>query len=58
MIIRYCLLLAVNSPSSYEKLRRSGILVLQSQWTLLDNRNFIRPKRSVLHELTAMTDIL
>lgn len=60
MIIRYCLSLAAKSPSCYEELRNSGILVLPSQRTLRDYRNFIRPKRgfheSVLQELTAMTD--
>lgn len=52
--------MAVKSPSSYEELRNGGILVLPSQWTLLDYRNFTRPKRhfqeSLLQELTAMTD--
>lgn len=61
MIIRYCLSLAAKSPSCYEELRNSGILVLPSQRTLRDYRNFIRPKRgfheSVLQELKAMTDL-
>lgn len=61
MIIRYCLSLVAKSPSCYEELRKSGILVLPSQRTLRDYRNFIRPKRgfqeSVLVELKEMTDM-
>ncbi|XP_022780188.1 uncharacterized protein LOC111321541 [Stylophora pistillata] len=60
MIVRYCLSLAAKSPSCYEELRNSGILVLPSQRTLRDYRNFIRPKRgfheSFLQELKEMTD--
>ena len=36
IIIRYCLSLAAKSPSCYEELRNSGILVLPSQRTLRD----------------------
>ncbi|XP_022803322.1 uncharacterized protein LOC111340701 [Stylophora pistillata] len=60
MIIRYCLSLAAKSPSCYEEIRKSGILVLPSQRTLRDYRNFIRPKRgfheNVIEELKALTD--
>lgn len=60
MIIRYCLSLAAKSPSCYEELRNSGILMLPSQRTLRDYRNYIRPRRgfqeSVLQELKEMTD--
>lgn len=45
MIIRYCLSLAAKSPSCYEEIRNSGILVLPSQRTLRDYRNYIRPTR-------------
>ena len=47
MIIRYCLSLAAKSPSCYEELRKSRILVLPSQRTLRDNRNFIRPTKGI-----------
>ena len=60
MIIRYCLSLAMKSPSCYEELRRSGILVLPSQRTLKDYRNCIRPKagfqEEVIEELKEMTN--
>lgn len=60
MIIRYCLSLAAKSPSCYEELRQSKILVLPSQRTLRDYRNYIRPTRgfqdSVVEELKALTD--
>lgn len=45
MIIRYCLSLAAKSPSCYEELRRSKILVLPSQHTFKDYQNCIRPTR-------------
>lgn len=44
MIIRFCLSLAAKSPSCYEELRNSGVLVLPSQRTLKDYRNAITPK--------------
>jgi len=60
MIICYCLSLAAKSPSCYEELRQSKILVLPSQRTLRDYRNYIRPTRgfqdSVVEELKALTD--
>ncbi|PFX26882.1 hypothetical protein AWC38_SpisGene8467 [Stylophora pistillata] len=43
MIIRFCLSLAVKSPSCYEELRNSKVLVLPSQRGLKDYRNAIRP---------------
>ena len=45
MIIRFCLSLASKSPSCYEELRNSGVLVLPSQRRLKDYRNAIKPKR-------------
>ena len=45
MIIRFCLSLAAKSPSCYEELRNSGVLVLPSQRRLKDYRNAIKPKR-------------
>ena len=61
MIIRYCLSLAAKSPSCYEELRKSGVLVLPSQRTLRDYRNSIRPKsgfqKNVIEELKSLTDM-
>ena len=61
MIIRYCLSLAAKSPSCYEELRKSKILVLPSQRTLKDYRNCIRPTRGfqegVVEELKGLTDM-
>lgn len=45
MIIRFCLSLAAKSPSCYEELRNSGVLVLPSQRRLKDYRNAIKPDR-------------
>lgn len=60
MIIRYCLSLVAKSPSLYEELRNSGILVLPSQRTLRDYRNYIRPQRGfqegVIEELKSITN--
>ena len=42
MIIRFCLSLAAKSPSCYEELRNSGVLVLPSQRRLKDYRNAFR----------------
>ena len=44
MIIRFCLSLAAKSPSCYEELRNSRVLILPSQRTLRDYRNFIKQK--------------
>ena len=60
MIIRFCLSLAAKSPSCYEELRNSGVLVLPSQRRLKDYRNAIKPKRGfqpeILEELKAETN--
>ena len=50
MIIKFCLLIDAKLPSTYEDLRfdikkESGILVLPSQRTLMDYRNYICLKR-------------
>eukprot|EP00795_Rhopilema_esculentum_P002185 gene2186-17776_t len=44
MLIRFYLSLAAKSPSCYEELRQSNVLVLPSQRRLKDYRNWIRPK--------------
>lgn len=51
MIIRFCLSLAAKSPSSYEELRNSGILVFPSQRRLRDYRNAIKPQRGFQEEV-------
>lgn len=60
MIIRFCLSLVAKSPSCYEELRNSGVLVLPSQRRLKDYRNAIKPKRGfqkeVVDELNAETN--
>ena len=60
MIIRFCLSLAAKSPSCYEELRNSKVLVLPSQRRLRDYRNAIRPQRGfqeeVINELKSQTD--
>lgn len=60
MIIRFCLSLAAKSPSCYEELRNSNVLVLPSQRRLRDYRNAIRPERGfqeeVINELKDQAD--
>ena len=60
MIIRFCLSLAAKSPSCYEELRNSKVLILPSQRRLKDYRNAIRPKRGfqeeIVQELKSLTD--
>ena len=60
MIIRFCLSLVTKSSSCYEELRNSGILVLPSQRTLRDYRNYVRPKTGfnepVIAELINQTE--
>ena len=60
MLIRFCLSLAAKSPSCYEELRNSGVLVLPSQRRLKDYRNAIKPKRGfqpeILEELKTETN--
>ena len=51
MIIRFCLSLAAKSPSCYEELRNSKVLVLPSQRRLRDYRNAIRPQRGFQAEV-------
>ena len=46
-IIRFCLSLHAKSPAAYKELQESGILVLPSQRTLRDYRNFFKPKPGV-----------
>ena len=42
-IIRFCLSLHAKSPAVYKELRDSGVLVLPSEKTLRDYRNFFTP---------------
>lgn len=60
MVICYALLLAAKSPSCYEGIRQSKILVLLSQRTLRDYRNYIWSTRGfqdcVVEELKSLTD--
>ena len=60
MIIRFCLSLAAKSPSCYEELRNSKVLVLPSQRRLRDYRNAIKPQRGfqaeVVTELKHITE--
>ena len=60
MIIRFCLSLAAKSPSCYEELCNSKVLVLPSQHRLRDYHNAIKPKRGfqaeVVTELENMTE--
>lgn len=51
MIVRFCLSLAAKSPSCYEELRNSGVLVLPSQRRLKDYRNAIKPKSGFQPEM-------
>ncbi|XP_065649371.1 uncharacterized protein LOC136078177 [Hydra vulgaris] len=44
MIIRYCLSIASKSPSAYQEIRDSKVLVLPSLRTLRDYKNCITPK--------------
>ena len=66
MIIKYCLSIAAKSPGAYEELRLNekkgtGILVLPSQRTLRDYRNYIRPQRGfnamIINELREKTKV-
>ncbi len=43
-IIRFCLSVHAKSPAAYRELRDSGILVLPSERTLRDYRNFFKPR--------------
>ena len=64
MVIKYCLGLHAKSPACYEQVRLnvkecSGILVLPSQTTLRDYKNYIRPEcgfnPKVIEELALKT---
>ena len=59
MIIKFCLSIASKSKSAYEELRNSNILKLPSTRTLIDYKNYIRPKagfrRQVLDNLNEIT---
>ena len=59
MIVCFCISLASKSPSAYNEIRDSNILVLPSRKTLQDYRNAIRPKVScnpdVINELKNVT---
>ena len=46
MIIRFCLSLHAKSPSCYEELRNSKVLVLPSERRLRDYRNATHPKQA------------
>ena len=43
-IIRFCLSIHAKSPAAYREIRDSGVLVLRSEKTLRDYRNFFKPK--------------
>ena len=51
MIIRFCLSLAAKSPSCYEELRNSKVLVLPSQRRLKDYRDAIKPQTGFQEEV-------
>ena len=58
IIIRYCLSLVAKSPSLYEELQNTDLLVLPSQRTRQDYRNYMRPQRGfqegVIEELKSI----
>lgn len=60
MIIMFCLSLAAKSPSCYEELRNSKVLILPSQRRLKNYRNAMRPQRGyqevVVNELKEQTN--
>ena len=62
MIIRFCLSLAAKSPSTYDELRNSNILILPSRGTLVIRQNAIWPhaglNRSVIDELIKIASLL
>ena len=59
MIVRFCILLAAKSASTYDELRDSNIVVLPSKRTLRDYRNAIKPNVGfnppVIKELKRLT---
>ena len=63
-VIKFCLAIAAKSPSAYNQLRLNskegtGVLVLPSQRTLRDYRNYIRPQQGfnpqIVKELSTKT---
>ena len=63
-VIKYCLSIAAKSPAAYNQLRLdkkegTGVLILPSQRTLRDYRNYIRPRQgfnpAVVKELATKT---
>ena len=60
VIIRFCMSLAAKSPSGYEELCNSKVLVLPNQGLFKDYRNAIRPQRGfnkkIVEELTSLTE--
>ena len=46
-LIRFCLSLHAKSPAAYRELRDSGVLVLPSERTLRDYRNFFKPRQGL-----------
>ena len=56
MIIKVCLGLYDKSPAAYEQLRfnekeGAGVMILPSQRTLSDYRNYTRPSISFNHQI-------
>ena len=52
MIIRFCLSLATKSPSAYDELRNSNILILPSKGTLRDYKNAIPSHTEINRSVT------
>ena len=64
MIIKFCLAIADKSPTAYKEIqltwqKQNGILLIPSQRTVRDYRNYIRLQREfnpeVVNELTSKT---
>ena len=55
MFIKFCLCIQAKSPAAYEQLRLckdgTGGLILPSQRTLRDYKNYIHPKRGFIHQI-------
>ena len=60
-LIRFCLSLHAKSPAAYRELRDSGVLVLPSERTLRDYRNFSKPgagfRPEKIEQLKSLTQI-
>ena len=50
-LIRFCFSMHAKSPAVYKELRDSGVLVLPSERTLRDYRNFFKPKPGINPEI-------